>query len=318
MTEFDAIQRFFRWPTPAASLGPGDDCALWEVPAGQQLAISSDMLVSGRHFFADTDPEGLGHKALAVNLSDLAAMGARPQAFTLALALPELNTDWLAAFSRGMRRLAEAHHCALIGGDTTAGPLNISITVLGHVPQGQALRRDGAQVGDDIYVSGSIGDARLALQHALQPPLSPWSDADQAYLRQRLERPSPRVDLGLALRGVATAAMDLSDGLAGDLPHLLKASACGAQVDLEALPLSTVLRQLPAPEAWTLAASGGDDYELLFTAPAHQRAAVAALGRQLDVPLTRIGHITSTPGLHWQSASGLQATSPLQGFDHFA
>ena len=318
MNEFDAIARFFRWPTPTAALGPGDDCALWQVPAGQQLAISSDMLVSGRHFFADTDPEGLGHKALAVNLSDLAAMGAEPVAFTLALALPQIDVAWLEAFARGMRQLADAHACALIGGDTTAGPLTISITVLGHVPQGQALRRDGACVGDDIYVSGHLGDARLALQQALgQSPVGLNTEQTQAVFT-RLERPTPRVGLGLGLRGLASAAMDLSDGLAGDLPHILHASGCGADIHLAQLPLSPTLRTLPTTDAQTLAANGGDDYELLFTAAPTQREAINTLSQQMNLPLTRIGCVTAQAGLRMLDEQSRDQSTALRGFDHFA
>ena len=323
MNEFDAIARYFRWPTPSAALGAGDDCALWAVPEGQQLAISSDMLVSGRHFFADTDPYGLGHKALAVNLSDLAAMGARPVAFTLALALPQLDADWLSAFAQGMRDLAQAHGCELIGGDTTAGPLTISITVLGHVPVGAALRRDGARAGDDLYISGHIGDARLALQQRLSEGLadaSPWvlSAADRAHLSQRLERPQARVALGLALRGVASAAMDLSDGLAGDLAHLLHASGCGATVRLADLPLSPVLRALPPHTAQTLAACGGDDYELLFCAPPSARAAIDDISQRLGLALTRVGCMDKQAGMRLLDTQGLDLAPSLRGFDHFA
>lgn len=317
MNEFDAIRRFFDWPAPTADLGVGDDAALWQVPSGHQLAVSSDMLVSGRHFFEDVDPEALGHKALAVNLSDMAAMGAQPVAFTLALALPQLDAHWLGGLARGMRALAEAHGCALIGGDTTAGPLNLSLTVLGHVPSGQALRRDGAAVGDDIYVSGCLGDARWALQ---QRQAQAWQvgAADQSALMARLERPQPRVALGLALRGVASAAMDLSDGLAGDLPHLLTASGCGARVALNALPLSPQLRTLPPKQAQDLAASGGDDYELLFCAPSTARSALAELAQTLALPLTRIGQTEAQGGLRLLDESGHDHAARLRGFDHFA
>lgn len=318
MTEFDAIRRFFHWPSDAAVLGAGDDAALWQVPSGQQLAVSSDMLVSGRHFFADVDPCALGHKALAVNLSDLAAMGAQPVAFTLALALPHLDALWLSELARGMRALAEAHGCALIGGDTTAGPLNLCITILGHVPVGAALRRDGARTGDDLYVSGTLGDARLALQLHRDPQHLGLSTSERAWLDDRLQRPTPRVALGLALRGVASAAMDLSDGLAGDLMHLLQASGCGATVQLAALPLSPPLRALPASAAQTLAACGGDDYELLFCAPPAQRARVAAIADELQLPLQRIGCITAQTGLRLLDAQGQDKGAEMRGFDHFA
>ena len=236
MGEFELIRRFFTRPTPRAVLGVGDDCALLQPAPGMQLAISTDMLVAGRHFFADTDPHRLGHKALAVNLSDLAACGARPLAFTLALSLPTANAAWLEPFAAGLLALADTHGCELIGGDTTQGPLNICITVLGEVPAGraprpgqpatQALLRSGARAGDDVYVSGTLGDARLALEALLGHIALP--DHVLAAARLRLEQPTPRVALGLALRGIASSAMDVSDGLLGDFGHILKASGVGA------------------------------------------------------------------------------------------
>ncbi|GGH60735.1 thiamine-monophosphate kinase [Comamonas phosphati] len=231
MGEFDLIRRFFQRPVRRAVLGVGDDCALLAPQPGMQLAISSDMLVEGRHFFADVDPAALGHKALAVNLSDLAACGARPLAFTLALALPQADEAWVGGFAQGLLALADAHDCELIGGDTTQGPLNICITVFGEVPAGQALLRSGARAGDDIYVSGTLGDARLALEAMLGHVALPL-DALQAA-RQRLERPTPRVALGLALRGIASSALDVSDGLTGDLGHILQASGVGATLDAQ-------------------------------------------------------------------------------------
>lgn len=223
LSEFDLIQQYF--VTPASSdrriaLGIGDDCALLQPSPGMQLAISSDMLVSGRHFFPDADPRMLGHKCLAVNLSDLAAMGAKPVAFTLALALPEARPDWLAEFSGGLLALAEQHHCVLIGGDTTKGPLTICITIFGELPPGRALRRDAAQVGDDIWVSGTLGDARLALAHYWDEMR--LSDADLAIAAPRMHQPTPRIALGTALQAIAHAALDISDGLIGDLGHILK------------------------------------------------------------------------------------------------
>ena len=229
MGEFDLIRTFFTRPVRRAALGVGDDCALLAPTPGMQLAVSSDMLVEGRHFFADVDPLRLGHKALAVNLSDLAACGARPLAFTLALALPRADTAWVGAFADGLLALADAHECELIGGDTTQGPLNICITVFGEVPAGQALLRSGARAGDDIYVSGSLGDARLALE-ALQGHLT-LPPATLAAARLRLEMPTPRVALGQALRGIASSALDVSDGLLGDLGHILAQSRVGACID---------------------------------------------------------------------------------------
>jgi thiamine-monophosphate kinase len=326
LSEFSLIERFFerrarRDAGGAAALGIGDDCALLAPRAGEMLAISTDMLVEGRHFFADVDPHALGHKTLAVNLSDLAAMGAKPRAFTLAFALPHARADWLAAFSDGLFEIAERFDCELIGGDTTRGPLNLCVTVLGDVPPDVALRRDAARAGDDIWVSGTLGDARAALGAMRgEWPVAP---EDAAALRRALERPEPRVALGLALRGVAHAALDLSDGLAGDLLHILERSRMQATVDADAVPRSAALAKLPADIARRCALAGGDDYELCFTAPAARRDALAALGARLGVPLTRIGTIsalnapTDQPAIHWRDAAGAPLTLTLQGFDHF-
>ena len=321
MGEFELIRRYFQRAgnaNPAVALGIGDDCALLQPPPGMQLAISSDMLVEGHHFFSDVAPEALGHKALAVNLSDLAACGARPLGFTLALSLPRADEAWLAGFAQGLFALADAHGCTLMGGDTTRGPLNICITVFGEVPTGQALLRSGGRPGDELWVSGTLGDARLALE-ALQGQRVLSSELLQAA-RLRLERPTPRVALGLALRGIASAAMDLSDGLAGDLGHLLQASGCGAQLD------TTVLAALPAvpnsslDEAARLGLvlGGGDDYELLFSAPAAQREAVLAAGRSAGVPLNRIGQLEAEPGLRILDAQGRLLDSRYTSYDHFA
>ena len=331
MGEFDLIERYFKRPAQRAVLGVGDDCALLQPAPGTQLAISSDMLVAGRHFFADVNPRHLGHKALAVNLSDLAACGAKPLAFTLALALPEADEAWLAPFSEGLLALADAHSCELVGGDTTQGPLNICITVFGEVPvvngQSQALLRSGARPGDDLYVSGTLGDARLALE-VLQGQLT-VPEAVLAAARLRLECPTPRVALGQALRGVATAALDVSDGLLGDLGHLLKQSRVGATVDVE---IATSLIATNAyyirtmgqfdteikPAQWQhWALAGGDDYELLFTAPANRRDAVAAAAALSDTPVTRIGHMDAEPGLRLRDAQGQPVANTFASFDHF-
>ncbi len=321
MGEFELIRRYFQRPggaNPAVALGIGDDCALLQATPGTQLAISSDMLVEGRHFFPDVDPEALGHKALAVNLSDLAACGARPLAFTLALSLPRADEAWLAGFARGLFALADAHGCTLMGGDTTRGPLNICITVFGEVPSGQALLRSGGRPGDELWVSGTLGDARLALE-ALQGKRSLPAEALQAA-RQRLERPTPRVSLGQSLRGIATAAMDLSDGLAGDLGHLLQASGCGAR--LEAVVLSQLLAahaaSLDEAARLALVLGGGDDYELLLSAPVAQQAAVQAAGRAAGVPLTRIGRLEAEPRLRVVDAQGRQLDGRYTSYDHFA
>ncbi len=324
MGEFDLIARHFKRPVRRAALGVGDDCALLAPRPGMQLAVSSDMLVEGRHFFAGVDPDALGHKALAVNLSDLAACGAEPLAFTLALALPSADDAWLAAFARGLYGLADAHGCELVGGDTTRGPLNICITVFGEVPTGQALLRSGAQAGDDLYVSGTLGDARLALE-ALQGRVA-LPPALLAAARQRLERPTPRVALGQRLRGVASSAIDLSDGLLGDVDHVLRAS--GAGVRIQAKDASEWI----AENAYGISASslfdqdfllqcvlsGGDDYELAFTAPAAARAKVAEAALQANTAVRCIGQIESAPGLRVVDATGRELTLPFLSFDHFA
>ena len=328
MGEFDLIARYFTRPTPRAALGVGDDCALLQPSPGMQLAISSDMLVEGRHFFADVDSFSLGHKALAVNLSDLAACGATPLAFTLALALPRVDKAWLEPFSRGLLALADAHGCELVGGDTTQGPLNICITVFGEVPSGQALLRSGARAGDDIWVSGTLGDARLALEVLRGRVAAPAPVL--AAARLRLERPTPRVALGLALRGIATAAIDVSDGLLGDLGHILKQSGVGATVETDvaiklvaAKAYWTGVKGLFTPEirsdqwlGWALA--GGDDYELLFTAPASARASVVAVSRSSQTPVTRIGWIESDCGLRLVDAQGRAVPNNYTSFAHFA
>ena len=326
MGEFDLIARYFTRPVrpdSAVALGVGDDCALLAPAPGMQLAISSDMLVEGRHFFADVDPDALGHKALAVNLSDLAACGARPLAFTLALALPRVDEPWLAGFSRGLLQLADAHGCQLVGGDTTQGPLNICITVFGEVPPGQALLRSGARAGDDIYVSGTLGDARLALEALLGHLTLPAEVL--ARTRQRLERPTPRVALGQALRGIASSAMDLSDGLLGDLSHILKASGVGACIDTsitskliaESACQSSAGGQLDLEITQRCTLSGGDDYELAFTAPPAQRGAVAVAADASRTPVTRIGTVQAEPGLRLVDGAGQPVTHSYASFDHF-
>jgi thiamine-monophosphate kinase len=309
--EFDLIARFFTRPCHRAVLGVGDDCALLQPTPGMQLAISTDMLVSGQHFFADVDPVSLGHKALAVNLSDLAACGAKPWAFTLALALPESNPAWLGAFAQGLFALADLHDCDLIGGDTTRGPLTINITIFGETPPGQALLRSGAQLGDDIYVSGTLGDARLALEALQGKILLPEDQLAQARLR--LEQPTPRITLGLALRGIATAAIDVSDGLLGDLQHVLDSSQLGASLHTQALHN---LMLIPGhPLHYILA--GGDDYELVFTAPFDRRAAVASAARASGTRVTRIGQTEKATGIRLLDAQGALLSGNFASFDHF-
>ena len=331
--EFDLIQRFFKMQSElmlsknpgSVKLGIGDDCALLKTKPTEELAVTSDMLVSGRHFFEDTNPEWLGWKALAVNLSDLAAMGAKPLGFTLALALPNSNSDWLDSFSRGLFAAANQYDCPLIGGDTTAGPLNICITAFGSTPNDKAIRRSGALEGDDIWVSGLVGDARLALA-ALRHEIE-LSTEDLASTETRMHQPIPRLDLGIALRGIANSALDISDGLLGDLRHILEQSKKDAEIFLDQIPKSATLRKQSQAIQDQYAASGGDDYELCFTAPSSERDAIAKISTELNLPLTKIGNIKSmqhsAPEMHIVSSEGKALNTHevellLQSFDHFA
>ena len=318
--EFELIAKYFSRPVKRAVLGVGDDCALIAPRAGMQLAISTDMLVEGRHFLSTVDPERLGHKALAVNLSDLAACAAQPLAYTLGLAMPRVDVVFLDGFSRGLHALADAHDVELIGGDTTAGPLAISITVIGEVPPEAAPRRAGARAGDDVWVShpvgGGLGDARLALEAFRGVIVLDGDHFERARLR--MERPTPRVGLGLALRGLIHAAIDLSDGLIGDLGHVLRASRVGAVIEVDAMPRSAVLAAQPVVVQRLCLLAGGDDYELLFTASEQHRDNVRAAARGLGVGVTRIGRIETTAGLRVVDAQGDSVdTSMLAAFDHF-
>lgn len=332
LDEFGLIRRYFtradRQLPAGVRLGIGDDAALLDLPPGESLVVTTDTLVAGRHFPLDALPFDIGWKALAVNLSDLAAMGATPVGVTLAITLPSADEAWLAAFAEGFFALADAHGVPLIGGDTTRGPLSITVTALGSVPHAQALRRDGAEPGDLIYVSGTLGDGGLGLalaQGRLQdvhlPPLH------QAHALARLHRPTPRLALGLALRGIASAAMDVSDGLVQDLGHLLKASGrmqpLGATLTLEQLPLSPAMHYLAGEgEAlqqqvldWALAA--GDDYELLLTVPVVRQSHVEVLAHALELPLTQIGVVGASGGLDLVFKSAPYRYSELSGYRHF-
>lgn len=314
-SEFDLIRRFFTEQSIQRAdvpLGIGDDAALLAPPPGKLLAVSVDTLIAGVHFPLDTAARAVGHKSLAVNLSDLAAMGAEPAWATLALSLPTTDDSWLTDFSQGFFALAREHGVQLVGGDTTRGPLSITVQVTGFVAQGQALTRSGAQVGDCIYLTGSIGDAGLGL-HLYQQGAAE-KDPDTETLIHRLEFPTPRVATGIALRGHATSAIDVSDGLAADLGHIVTASGVGADIQIERLPLSSAYRTLAVADAWQAAVSAGDDYELCFTLPAGQVAALDAL----DCPYARIGEISATPGLRWHDANGTSITIDHTGFDHFA
>ncbi len=308
-------------------LGVGDDCALLRVAPGQELAVSIDTLVAGVHFLADVDPRALGHKCLAVGLSDLAAMGAAPAWATLALTLPMADEAWLRAFAEGFDALAQAHGVALVGGDTTRGPLSIAVQVHGLVPAGQAIRRSGARPGDLVCVSGTLGDAGLALRGLLA------GEPVAVSMRARLEQPTPRVALGLALRGLATAMIDVSDGLAADMGHILEESTAecppgpgqiGAEIRLTDLPLSPSVRAAVAgTQDWSLPLASGDDYELCFTLPADQLANLAALSQRLDCPLTPIGHILARTegeagtGLICRGPDGANWAPKRMGFNHF-
>ena len=320
MGEFDLIARYFTRPARRAVTGVGDDCALWQPQTGMQLAVSSDMLVEGRHFLSTVAPQRLGHKALAVNLSDLAACGARPLAFTLALSLPRIDEAWLQGFSHGLFLLTDAHGCELIGGDTTQGPLTICITVFGEVPPGDALLRGAAQAGDDIYVSGTVGDARLALE-VFRGSLSLDTELFETA-RLRMEQPQPRVSLGLALRGIANACIDISDGLVGDLGHIMKASGVGAVLTTgwvaDSAAISPALQSLPMSRRLDMALAGGDDYELLFTAAPNQAPAVQEAANDCDVPVTCIGRISAGQGLQVMDIHGVPISRRFVSFDHFS
>jgi len=315
--EFDLIAKYFSRPVRRAVLGVGDDCALLEAPApGMHWAVSTDMLVEGRHFVAGVAPERLGHKALAVNLSDLAACGATPRAFLLSLALPCADEAFVEPFAAGLLALADRHAIELVGGDTTGGALAICITVIGEVPAGQALLRSGARAGDDLWVSGVLGDARLALE-AWRGAAALAAD-DLAAVQRALELPQPRVALGLALRGVAHAAIDLSDGLAGDLGHVLARSRVGALLDWSALPRSSTLAAQPQPLQQQCVLGGGDDYELLFSAPTSARSGVQKAADRAAVAVSRIGTVQAEAGLRVRWPDDRVSAWAARSFDHFA
>jgi thiamine-monophosphate kinase len=322
VNEFELIERFFTRPprSESVALGVGDDAALLVPTSGCELVVSVDMLVEGRHFFAGADPERLGHKTLAVNLSDIAAMGATPRWALLAGALPEDDPAWLAAFARGFHALAQRHGVDLVGGDTTRGPRNLCATILGEVPKDRALRRDGACIGDEVYVSGELGDAALAV--AVTGRRSVLDAGALAAARARLETPEPRIALGLALRDVASAAIDVSDGLTGDLGHILTRSQVGAVVLLAAIPRSNALAmKLNGGEralALECLLAGGDDYELLFTSPPAAAPRIAEISAALALKLTRIGSIVASAGLVILDERGVALPNVPRAYDHFA
>ncbi|MDQ3185612.1 MAG: thiamine-phosphate kinase [Pseudomonadota bacterium] len=319
-SEFDIIRRYFSRPTPGAVLGVGDDAALIKPAAGMELAVSTDMLVSGQHFFADADPRKLGHKSLAVNLSDMAAMGARPRWVTLSLALPEslVRTDekWLEAFANGFFALAHAHQVDLIGGDTTLGPLNICVTIIGEVAKGKALRRSGARPGDDIWTSGHLGDAALALAHEQRRIMLEPNEIAECL--PALHTPMARVELGQRLIGLAGSAIDISDGLLADLGHILKTSKVAAVIKMSEIGCSASIKKyLPQTLAVKCLLAGGDDYELCFTASRAKRGRVEMLSHEQSIPLTRIGRIGEGEGLVVLDAAGKAVTLETKGYDHF-
>jgi len=324
--EFELIQRFFVRHSAAPDsgsaaqsgviLGIGDDAALLDMPPGTELVAAVDTIVAGRHFPEGADARSIGHRALAVNLSDLAAMGATPAWATLALTMPSVDAAWLERFAAGLLDLADANGVALVGGDTTRGPLTISVQLLGHVPRGAALRRSGARAGDLLAVTGTLGDAGAGLEFvgAVLPETRPAA----LELIRRFEYPAPRVRFGLAARGIATAAMDLSDGLVGDLPKLAQASGLAAHVSVERLPMSEAMRAVvPAAQALAWALAAGDDYELLLAVPAPRYAELAAAAGQLNLTLTTIGELRAGGGVTW-SLNGGDFVPGVRGWDHFA
>ncbi|SET71689.1 thiamine-phosphate kinase [Nitrosospira multiformis] len=320
LSEFDIIRSFFTRSALATVLGIGDDAALIRPAPGMELAISSDMLVSGRHFFEDVDPYKLGHKSLAVNLSDMAAMGARPRWATLSLALPESvvqkDESWLRAFADGFFALAHVHRVDLIGGDTTNGPLNICVTIIGEVPEGKALRRSGARAGDDIWVSGYLGEAALALAYRKKKIMLEPGEVEAIIAT--LEMPIPRVELGQRLIGLAHSAIDISDGLLADLGHILECSRVGAVVRIDQMLRSAAMeKHFPHPLAIECLLAGGDDYELCFTVPQSERTKVELLSREEGIPLTRIGSIEEEAGLVVLDSAGRTVTTRVKGYDHF-
>ncbi len=320
--EFALIHRYFNRPTTDArvALGIGDDCALLQTRPGYELAVSTDTLVSGTHFFPNDNPEKLGHKALAVNLSDLAAMGAAPRFAMLAITLPTIEDAWLEAFAHGFFKLADQYQISLIGGNTTRGPLSITITIFGEIEIGQALRRDAAKAGDDIWVSGTLGAASLALMHIQEKIMLP-PNVFRAVEIRRVE-PIARVELGRALLGVANAAIDISDGLIADLGHIAERSNLRAMIQRDAVPMAAGLLNLRADRRDACALSGGDDYELCFTAPESARTRLAAIGEQVGVAVTRIGKMVAGDStvhclVEVHDEAGRDVTPDVHGFDHF-
>lgn len=320
MNEFDIIATYFAPLTPPKDqliLGIGDDAAIWQPAPGKQMILTVDTLHVGRHFLPDCPPSSVAHKALAVNLSDCAAMGAKPVGFLLSLSMPKADESWLADFCRGLQQLSNAHDIVLMGGDTTQGPLSVSITLIGEIEPGKALLRSGAKPGDDIYVSGTLGLPSLGLQVLRNHQYLPEAVYDACA--QAYREPQPQLALGQALVGIAQSCIDISDGLAADLAHILTESQCGARITVDLLPMATLLQEYAEPEQaldWCL--SGGDDYQLIFTAHPDQRDTVKALSQKLDIPLTRVGQMTPGHELICQTAKGETVDLARKGWEHFA
>lgn len=315
--EFDLIRDCFSHPVHHSDLGVGDDAALFRTAPGMQTVVSSDMLVAGNHFFVDADPTLLGWKTAAVNISDMAAMGADPRWITLALALPTADETWVRKLAAGFRTCCETYVVDWVGGDTTRGPLNLCATIVGEVPFGQAILRNGAHPGDDVWISGWPGLAALGLR-SLQGGVKLAGDWHELCI-ERLHRPVPRVALGRALRGVASAMLDVSDGLSGDLGHILESSSVGAVLQEAALPLLPLLNACnDAAAARDALLGGGDDYELLFCAPRERGAHIEEIGHRLSLPLTRIGRVVTNPGLWLQRRDGQCAPVTIRSYDHFS
>jgi thiamine-monophosphate kinase len=317
--EFNLIKQYFTRPVHHTNLGVGDDAALIRLTAGMELAVSTDMLVAGTHFFANCDAYQLGWKSLAVNLSDMAAMGAKPKWATLAIALPEINNVWLAEFSRGFFACADVFNVDLIGGDTTRGPLTISVQIMGEVQVGKAIKRNGAKISDEIWVSGKLGDAALALQY-LQGKITLPEDVF-INCAKSLHTPQPRVTLGLTLQEIANSAIDISDGLLADLGHILEQSNVGATLDLKSIPHSTFVDfpiDLHDDDFRKIVLAGGDDYELCFTAPAAKHEKIIEIGENIKLKLSCIGRITTNPGLKLLGFENDIIDLKETGFDHFS
>lgn len=323
-SEFDIIRRYFTRPTRQALLGVGDDAAIIACQAGMDLVVSTDTLVANHHFFAQTDPANLGHKSLAVNLSDMAAMGATPRWVMLSLTIPRelaLDDPWLSAFSNGFFTLADQFEVELIGGDTTCGPLTIGVQIMGEIRHGMALKRSTAVPGDEIWVSGELGSAALALAY-LQRKVVLTPQEAQACLNQ-LDKPVPRVGLGQSLQGLASSAIDISDGLLADLGHILRSSGVGARVDFERIPCGSTLKIKLAPQhfesklAVDCLLAGGDDYELCFTAAESSHEALVQLSQQSNIRLSCIGKIVAGEELTVSTAAGVRIHSEKKGHDHF-